>query len=248
MSSSDYERDKQARKELAKAKVAMQNHQPVDDIVAEKIVPHTRKEKWDNFWYHYKFHVLGGVFALSLITTFIYSIVSKPKYDCSLVLVTQRPFDSTQEFFNLHADKILPDFDNNGATILDVLPITLVEYNDKALVDPNAAMANQAKLLGVLSGGENFLYLVDDFTYEELEKFGVAFDDIEDLDPGNERIDGDKYALGNSEVSRLWEMGELMEEYSLCIMDYSKFEKRSEDMDEAYNRQLEFLKSILAFG
>lgn len=52
--------------------------------------PKTPGGKWDNFWYHYKWPFLGGLFALFVVGILVAQAVTKNPPDYDVVLVTKQ--------------------------------------------------------------------------------------------------------------------------------------------------------------
>jgi hypothetical protein len=47
-----------------------------------------RKKKWDNYWYHYKWHTIGGSILAVLVIYFVQSVVFQVKPDISIVFAS----------------------------------------------------------------------------------------------------------------------------------------------------------------
>ena len=52
--------------------------------------PKTPKGKWENFWYHYKWHTIAIAAAALVITVMVVQFVTQPRYDYQVILVTQK--------------------------------------------------------------------------------------------------------------------------------------------------------------
>ncbi len=55
--------------------------------------PYTPQGKWENFWYHYKWHFWGGLFALVAVIILVSQALSVNRPDYSVMLVTDAAYD-----------------------------------------------------------------------------------------------------------------------------------------------------------
>ncbi len=96
------------------------NQTPHDSI--EKIDPgaltnNSRVLKWlDNFWYHYKWHTIIGLFILIVLTVGLVQIIRRPSYDTMLTCAAPyRMSEEEKAAFDQLLSKVCPeDFDGNG--------------------------------------------------------------------------------------------------------------------------------------
>ncbi len=137
----------------------------------------TFKQKWANYWYHYKWHTFGALFALILIVLAILSFSKKTEPDLYIVYMSNSFIsDEQQEKFRegLPKDKAVSDVDGDGEVLIymDAIMHTF-DVNDP--VDESTA----AKLQTVLYGGQHHLMLVHQYALEDYDDFGL-FEDISD--------------------------------------------------------------------
>lgn len=64
----------------------MANHKAYEEKVEVK--PVTFRQKWNNYWYHYKLHTFAAVIAVALVSFFVYDMVTKEEYDISIMAIT----------------------------------------------------------------------------------------------------------------------------------------------------------------
>ena len=100
------------------------------DDSAAKIVPRTFKEKWINYWYHYKLVTLAAVAGAALVFSFVWSVTHATKYDASISVVTSFPFETIGESLHRELDPFLEDGNGDGKVNL------LLAYY--ALPDPDS--------------------------------------------------------------------------------------------------------------
>ena len=112
----DLEEIKRRQQQLVEMKKVKQGQieAPQVDLEAEKIVPHTVKEKQQNFWYHYKWVTIGSILGAALLIFFIADMATKDKYDITIMAFNQYQgyldTDIQAKTFEQFAD----DTDENG--------------------------------------------------------------------------------------------------------------------------------------
>lgn len=248
MASSQYEKDKLAKKSAADVKKIQIEHTPIPEILTDgPIVPKTFREKWDNFWYHYKMHVIAGIIVFALLLSMVLSFVLQTRYDASLTILSEVSFDGAFDLINQDIGKVLVDYDDNGESLLRINPIQMAKPGSNVQVDPRSAMANQAKLMGILSDRQSYLYMLEDYSYGELKELGVEFLDLTTLS-SSERIDGDKYSLKDSKFSELIQLNQMMDDMYLCLIDIKVFDKIKEKQQKAYDNEVNFLNKIIEYN
>lgn len=119
------------------------------------------KKKIENFFYHYKWHVIAGIFFTALIIFLASSLFGKKQGDIRVLVVTKDKEISsnvmykTQEFkeaFELYC----PDYDDSGYIYAEIYNIDLSENPD-----PQYSLASATKLASEILIGEAQLFIVD---------------------------------------------------------------------------------------
>ena len=122
--------------------------------------PKTPKDKLSNFWYHYKWVVIGGVIAAVFLTIVIGQILTRDDPDYLVVLATEEMVaDGWADLLGEEMAAYGRDLDGDGK----------VEVAVEALYTggrDQVAMANQTKLMAHLSAGDVMFYIFDKATYE----------------------------------------------------------------------------------
>ncbi len=64
-----------------------------------------------NIWYHYKIHIIIGVFVLSLLSVFIYEQVTKVRYDFSILYISGKTniMENALSDLETKLDSVVPD-------------------------------------------------------------------------------------------------------------------------------------------
>lgn len=124
------------------------------------------REKWTNFWYYYKFHVLAAIFVVFLVGYTAVECATKTHYDLQVSYYSTIPIDT--EGVDKLEEKLAAEIDDvtmNGSTDIIIVPC----YADME----NQSEQTQAvfvKFAAELAAGETMGYIVD-------EKFLEMFED-----------------------------------------------------------------------
>jgi hypothetical protein len=162
-------------------------------IDALKKPPSEQKAKVDNYWYHYKFHTLAGIFVVVLAVFFIHDLVTKVDPDATVVMistgyVSAQTTDALQtalaenledrnedgkvevavDFIQLSASMIAADTAEAPAAPDDAAPEGDALEAAMSGGNAEAEYANLMKMTAILSAGMDPLYLVDDVVYQHL--------------------------------------------------------------------------------
>lgn len=246
MASSQYEKDKQARK--AKTEVLRAKHDDTtikSDLNDNTIAMTTFKQKFENFWYHYKVHVIVGILLVAMGTHLFISIFFKPKFDATLNIISSSSFEGSSIFFLEHIEEILPDYDKDGRVTMEVNPIQ-VGGGEQSPLAGDALSAQQAKFFATTSDNKLFLYLLDDTGYKSAVDIGMSFKDLSEFNSPN--IKGDKYYLNETKLSELFSLDDTLNDMYLCIVDFEKYTSKSNSSQKIYDRNYDFLKRMIEYN
>ena len=96
--------------------MALAGVKPEDLVPTEKIqAPQTPRGKWENFWYHYKWHFWGGLFLVVVLTVLTVQMITKNPADYDVVLVTDLAvMDTPLEMLEQELEKAGRDIDGDG--------------------------------------------------------------------------------------------------------------------------------------
>ena len=152
---------KRRRRELLELKNAEEMPRPEK----EEEIPKTFKEKAANFWYHNKWGAIGVAALLLVVAICAFQMVSKPKYDCRVVVYLGDFIDKpTREALEAELEKFCPDVNGDGE--VNVLAIDCCIYENMQTNQlKNALDRVQAQLMDP----ECVLYVVDDDTIQQLD-------------------------------------------------------------------------------
>ncbi|MBQ2286943.1 MAG: hypothetical protein II252_06575 [Clostridia bacterium] len=130
------------------------------------LVPKTPKEKWDNFWFQYKWYVVAITATVVVLSVLIAQCVSRPKYDFEAVYFTYTPvLDEQTEKVSDYLKKYGEDVNGDGEVKIQVINCS---FSDKGNVQYKNTMLT--KLQSLIAGDEKALiYITDSESYKYLE-------------------------------------------------------------------------------
>ena len=178
------EEQRRAREEFLKLKKMQKGELDAGPKPSEvAIVPRTFKEKWQNFWFQYKWYVIGITAVAVTLVILIAQCASVPKYDFSIVYFTYTPaVDQQTDLIADYFEKYGTDVNKDGEINVQVLNCSFfddstdVRYRNTQLQKLQAFFAGEYKAM---------LYITD----EESIKF---FDNIAE---GKNIFEGDPVKL-----------------------------------------------------
>lgn len=138
----------------------------------------TPKEKRENFWFYYKWHVLGGALAFALLFSLIWEVATQVKPDYTIGLLSSRGLPTgIGEVLGERLTPLFDDRNGDGEVVVRVAEYTIASGEEINNVDPNVQMASMTKLMGDLDMGESILFLTDDLEFFEEQYDLFAYND-----------------------------------------------------------------------
>lgn len=135
-------------------------------------VDEEKKKKWDNFWYYYKYHVLGGVFALFCLFIFIRDLWTRVDYDYTVGFLgeyslSEEDSESLQKWFEENGE----DLNGDGEVQVQIADYPLPDGETGS--DPQFFVANQTKFMADIQEGTSMLFFLNEGNYERFKKMDV---------------------------------------------------------------------------
>lgn len=160
------------------------------------------KKKWENYWYHYKWHTIAGIFALVLLFIFVKDFVTKERFDGTVMVATSHFVDDVRyEKLEETLEQYFTDIDGNGEVNLSIVPIFLEGGQQGEPTDPQHAYAMQMKMVAEISTNPSMIFIFDDgFTNLFIEQ-GLLRDLSKDF-PDNPLVDGKTWDITQSEIAQ----------------------------------------------
>lgn len=195
------------------------------------------RKKADNFWYYYKWYVVGGVFLLGTILVGIATCKPVKNVDFyMLYLRDETPNAAQVAEMEEWLAPMVPDLNEDGVKAAKIVGVS---RSNMWSGDDSAAMVVQ------INSGNAVLYMVSDTAYETLHTNGV----LQDLSSLGESafLDGDRYRISDAGILEELEGFEGEEgAYNLCIR---RIKGTSFEGDSKYEEQekaaFEVLKKIM---
>lgn len=255
----DLEEIRRRQRELVEMKKVQQGQTeaPQVDLEAEKIVPHTAKEKRKNFWYHYKWATIAAVLIVIFVTYLMVDLFTKPKYDLTVIGMSTYQYGVDKDVQAKTFESFASDYDGNGEVNVMVNSIEMYDTtNSSAVYNPQLVQASTVKMIGALQTFEGFIFILDQYTYDRIvtESDGTkaegVFLDLSQYTAQNSAFQGDKLYLKGTKLAEAWGFKEVPDDLFLCLRDYSKYEKPKEKVQKQYEYEKtvfeKLIQSVLA--
>lgn len=158
------------------------------DVKPEETKELTREEKWRNWWYYHKWHVVIGIFCLIFMANIGYDMIhnarNKPDYKIAYVGSADLPAD-TVEALELAFATLGEDLNGNGKVQVELLSYTLAdeETSGQPSMDENDAERSYNASMMLLMNIETVESMI--FLLEDPEAFSANY-------PVLTRVDGTK--------------------------------------------------------
>lgn len=135
--------------------------------------PMTKQQKWENFWFYHKWHVIIALAAVVMVAMFVNDFVNRERPDYQIGVITHGALPTgTLDTLEQQLAQFADDRNGDGK-----VQVTLMQYDFPEDGDPNTIMASTTRLSGDLEVGDCVFYLVDDVEYFQ-ERFGFfAYND-----------------------------------------------------------------------
>lgn len=249
MEKSDFQKDREAKKlESSVLKARHDNTLPDrTEEISQRIVPVTIKQKWDNFWYHYKMLFWGILVSAALVISFLVAVIFPERYDASLTAITTLPYLPIASDMETALNDIMPDYDENGEKQLMFTALQVPTPETENSMDPQMLMANQTKLVAMMTTGTQFLVLVDDQSYEHMKKnMEMIFVDLTTF-VQDENIDGEKYKINGTNFCEKLALQDIESDLYLCLIDYNEYARPKKGADVTFANETDLLTKIIQF-
>ncbi len=129
----------------------------------------TFKQKWENYWYHYKWVTIFGVFVVLFAIIWLESCANKTQPDLCVVYLSNSAIaqnDINKIENDLVANAVVKDIDEDGKTIAR-LECFVSDFQADSNDDPEVTQKRQV----VISGGQYTLMLVHKYALEDYDGY-----------------------------------------------------------------------------
>lgn len=163
------EEQRRSREEFLKLKKMQQGEIPTGPKPSEEaILPSTPKEKWQNFWFHYKWMVIGITAAVVIFTILTVQAINKPKYDYQIIYFSySQAMDDQLEKVEEYFEKLSSDIDGNGEVNVQVVNCSFyneqqnVSYRNTILTKLQAIVAAEPQAMLFITDKDSHKYFDD---------------------------------------------------------------------------------------
>ena len=229
-----------------------------------EIVVEGRFAKWfDNFWYHYKWHVIIGLFVIVFLVVAIGQMIDKDKVDAYVMYAGPTSFmpseiDEMQNAFR----EIMPDLNGDGKKIVEFINIVHmtdedIENNKKQAEkdgveykpDLEFIAQQKQKLKLQLAAGDAYILLLDPDAYSEDYEVGM-YEKLETIGIESEFANDDSsIKFKETDYGKFYSIFEkLPDDTLLCLKTLNVMgEAKGKAEQKKYDNQLELMKTILDF-
>lgn len=194
----------------------------------------TIRKKCANFWYYYKWYVLGGLLLLCALAVAINSCVNRARPDLYVLFARNDSPDSMQlleleQWFGNLAEDVNKDGEKSASVIAT------------ATVDQWTGNNSSAMLVQVNSGSA-VLYLLSEQNYETLHQNGIL-QELDFIEGESAWLEGDRYRLSASGVlDSITGFTQEKQEYYLCLR---RVEGTSFEGNEKYETQQALAREVI---
>ena len=179
------EEQRRARQEFLELKKMQSGEMEAPPKPSEvAIVPKTPKEKWDNFWFQYKWYVVAIMAVTVVLAVLITQCATRTKYDMEVVYFTytaalDEQTNAVAKYIAGYAEDVNGDDEIN-------IQVVNCSFNGKS-GDTQYRYTMMTKLQAMIAGDQNaMLFITDEDSYKYLA----------DLSNGDGLFDGEPFMLG----------------------------------------------------
>ncbi len=218
----------------------------------EVLVPKTFKQKWKNYWYHYKGTTWLTVFISVLAVWFIHDMFFSPKPDLSIGIATYTGVSYFTEDISEDLGAYAGDYNEDGQVLISA---SESYFN---MEDAEMVSAYYQKFIAEISGGSELVFILDDFTYDVVldnTEGESMFIDFGELYPDVDYIEGDKIDITEHPLGTLWHLKSLGStelegygdrRYYLCVRYLGNSARDNEENREELADALDFVNNIVS--
>ena len=218
----------------------------------EVLVPKTFKQKWKNYWYHYKGTTWMTVFISVLVVWFIHDMFFSPKPDLSIGIATYTGVSYFTEDISEDLGAYAGDYNEDGQVLISA---SESYFN---MEDAEMVSAYYQKFIAEISGGSELVFILDDFTYDVVldnTEGESMFIDFGELYPDVNYIEGDKIDITEHPLGTLWHLKSLGStelegygdrRYYLCVRYLGNSARDNEENREELADALDFVNNIVS--
>ena len=200
-----------------------------------------KAKSWlENYWYYYKWHTLAGILVLLVIIVSATQCATTLKPDLNVMMVTQGKSVTTDELGIMERamSGTVADYNKDGVS---KVRITYLDFHS---TDVMALAAAQQKMLGEFSSADQFILIMDEYSYRNIKKLGVL-DKMSDAVPEVKSDDGYRVLLSDLPVFKGQQINLLTDRLYFGIRLYKGTSVESKKNKPYYDYSVKCLKLFL---
>ncbi len=218
----------------------------------------------DNFWYHYKWHCIVGLFIIVFLVVSIGQMANKEKVDAYIMYAGPTAFTASEIYEMQDAfESVMPDLNGDGKKIAQFIDITVltdaqIEENRKKAEaegleykpDMEYIANARQKFKLQLAAGDAYLLLLDPQMYAQDYEIGMYMK-LEELGITSEHAyDDSSIKFKETDYGKFLPVFEkLPDDTLLCFrMMNVTAQARGEKEQKKYDDQLTLMKNMLDFS
>ena len=231
--------------------------------VGEVQVPSTPKKKIQNFWYHYKWHLIAAVFLLVTVIICTLQLCTRTEYDAYILYAGNKNIGRTAEDGDVaeivtvisSLKRITDDFDENGeisVSFSNYYYLSREEINNSDNVNDALLASDQKALSSTLEHSEYYLCFISPEVYEQYHKVGgdelfISLGEYKTAHPEIEYYADNAIRLSSTGASALPGLSALPEDTLICIRYPSFLAVKSDKHLAHFDNAKKMLENILDF-
>ena len=230
--------------------------------VGEVMAPSTKKEKLQNFWYHYKWHSIVAFVVIIALLVCSLQFCGKESYDAYILYAGSKNIGrtatdgETAEISTVISSlkRVTDDFDDNGDVNINFTNYYYLSAEEAAeLTDGNETLlaSDKKSLSAVFEHSDYYLCFISVAVYEAYHNVGddELFADISGYaasHPSLQYYAPNAIYLSSTDAYNLPGLSVLPEDTLICIRRPSVLGGKSKQHKKLYNNAVDILENIIA--
>ncbi len=205
----------------------------------------TFKDKWVNFWYYYRFHVIIGVILVVFLTAAIGDLFNREDYDFSVVVATREEIPTkAKKELEIKIEQCAPAREDGSAPNVEMIFCKIPAAEDAN--DPDLYTAAVTNLRVQVRIGKAAVYLIDDEVMGDMD-ITDRFIDFSQEYPQLKHADGISWHIKESELMNDEHFQGIPDNLQLHFMKLTSMEKNGEKekTQKSYEWQKQTLENMM---
>ncbi len=206
----------------------------------------TFKDKWANFWYYYRFHVIIGVILVAFLWVMIGDLFNKEDFDFSVVVATREELPTkAKKELEIKIEQCAPAREDGTAPNVEMIFCKIPAAEDAN--DPDLYTAAVTNLRVQVRIGKAAIYLIDDEVMGDME-ISDRFIDFSQEYPELEHAEGISWHIKQSEFMNDEYFEGIPDNLQLHFMKLTSMEKsgEKEKTQKSYEWQKQTLENMMS--